>query len=179
LASDEPDLCIDCHDDVGESLEEEGDRLSRHFPAVEGECSSCHDPHGSAVAGLLAGQYPAEPYGKFDEDRFELCFSCHDATLVSEGRTDEETEFRNGDVNLHYLHVAKNAKGRSCDLCHLSHASTQSRLVRPSVKFGEWLMPVEFKATDTGGYCGPACHSAKSYDRVTPVDWSVRPDPPK
>lgn len=179
LGSTEPDLCLDCHDDLAESLEEDGDSRSRHHPAAEGECSSCHDPHASTVARLLTGGYPSDLYGEFEEERYELCFECHDVELVSEQRTSEATEFRNGTVNVHYLHVAKNAKGRGCNLCHTPHASGQDRLVRTSLKFNEWDMPIQFKVTETGGYCGPACHTAKSYDRIKPVDWSAAPEVPK
>ena len=179
LESTEPDLCLDCHDEVSESLEEDGESGSWHQPAAAGECSSCHDPHVSTVARLLTGAYPSKPYGKFSEERYELCFECHDAELVTEQRTSEATEFRNGTVNVHYLHVAKNAKGRGCNLCHMPHAGVQPRLLRASVMFKEWDMPIQFKVTETGGYCGPACHSAKSYDRINPADWSVAPKEPK
>jgi len=179
LVSEESKLCVDCHDAVGESLEEDGSSRSRHHPAAAGECTSCHDPHGSVVARLLKEAYPSDPYGAFDEKRYELCFECHEAELVTEQQTSEATEFRNGTANLHYLHVAKNAKGRGCNLCHMPHASTQDRLVRTSVKFNGWDMPIQFKVTETGGYCGPACHSAKRYDRINPVDWSVAPEVPK
>jgi len=179
LTSEEPDLCFDCHDAVSESLDEDGDSRSRHSPAEQGECSSCHDPHASQVARLLTAGYPTDMYGKFTEERYGVCFECHDVELVTEEQTSEATQFRNGTLNIHYLHVAKNAKGRGCNLCHTPHASVQDRLIRPTLAFSEWEMPIHFKATETGGYCGPACHSAKRYDRVDPVDFSVAPEVPK
>jgi len=174
-----PDQCLQCHDAVAEAIDEDGDSISRHFPASMGDCGSCHDPHASDIAGLLVASYPAKKYVRFEEEAYELCFMCHEVSAMTEARVDDETEFRNGAVNLHYLHVAKNAKGRTCAMCHESHAAEQAKLVRKSVRFNKWEMPIDYRATDTGGYCGPSCHAAKRYDREAPVDWTVRPEPPR
>lgn len=80
-------------------------------------------------------------------------------------RSRTATGFRDGDRNLHYLHVNRQKKGRSCRACHDMHASTQPFQLRERVKFGRWLMPLNFKKTETGGSCSTGCHKLRVYDR--------------
>jgi len=40
------------------------------------------------------------------------------------------TGFRDGDVNLHYVHVNREKKGRSCRACHDIHAGNDNKLMR-------------------------------------------------
>jgi len=76
--------------------------------------------------------------------------------------TDEATGFRNGERNLHWVHVNKKTKGRTCRTCHEVHASKRPRLVAESVPFGKrgWRLPLNFEKTETGGSCQPGCHRA-------------------
>ncbi len=179
LVGEGAESCFECHEDLGDALEESDTYLSRHFPVAEGDCLSCHDPHASKLAGLLSSSYRERRYGRFDEDQFELCFQCHDAELVTEPETDETTKFRNGEVNLHHLHTGADGKGRNCKTCHTPHMSRQARLVREGVMFKKWKMPLQYLPTKTGGYCGPACHSARSYDRIQAVSREKPARPPK
>ena len=78
------------------------------------------------------------------------------------------TGFRNGDANLHYLHVNRE-KGRSCRACHDEHASDQPKHIRESVPFGRWVMRTQYTKTDTGGGCMTGCHTPYKYDRESPV----------
>ena len=80
--------------------------------------------------------------------------------------TDSLTDFRDGRINLHYLHVNKAKRGRSCRACHDTHASTNPMHVRESVPFGKWQMPISFTPTKTGGTCMAGCHKKLSYDRT-------------
>jgi hypothetical protein len=76
------------------------------------------------------------------------------------------TRFRNGEVNLHWLHVNRE-KGRTCRACHEVHASKNPFHIRDAVPFGSkgWLIEIKFKQTTNGGSCSPGCHSDKTYDR--------------
>ena len=75
--------------------------------------------------------------------------------------------FRNGERNLHFLHVNRE-KGRSCRACHDEHASNQPKHIRESVPFGRWTMHTQYTKTETGGGCTTGCHRPYSYDRDNP-----------
>lgn len=60
LAAEGKELCFTCHDDFTQG--EEG----VHYPAEEGLCLECHDPHQSPHKALLK----KEPK--------EICYICHD-----------------------------------------------------------------------------------------------------
>ncbi|MFC1781938.1 hypothetical protein ACFLZ8_06730, partial [Planctomycetota bacterium] len=105
----------------------------------------------------------------------ELCFGCHEKTLVQTSTTEDLTDFRNGNQNMHFLHVNKESRGRTCRACHQTHASNQLKHIRESVPYGGWDLPINFSKTDTGGLCRPGCHMPKAYDRQTPVDYAFKP----
>ena len=88
-------------------------------------------------------------------------------------KTQDLTDFRNGDLNLHFMHVNKDPRGRTCRACHETHASNLPKHIREKVPYGSWVLPIQFTKTDTGGSCLPGCHIAKGYDRKTPVDYSI------
>jgi hypothetical protein len=94
-----------------------------------------------------------------------LCFGCHERDLVRKQVTSSATKFRDGERNLHHLHVNDGQKGRSCKLCHAIHGGTNSVLVADSVPFGQWNLPLRFVKTETGGGCAPGCHKPQHYDR--------------
>lgn len=172
--------CLQCHDaeiprpddTVVASLAEllaPGFKL--HAPVAEGDCKSCHNAHGSEYAALLNDPFPADFYHQFNRDDYAMCFGCHTSELATEATTSSATNFRNGERNLHYLHVvAQGDSGRSCRVCHAPHGSTRDALTHASVPFGQWDIPIEFSATATGGSCAAGCHRANRYDRITPVD---------
>jgi hypothetical protein len=85
--------------------------------------------------------------------------------LVLQPKTTGLTRFRNGEDNLHFVHVNRPDKGRSCRACHATHASTHEAHVRDSVPYGKWELPINFKPTTTGGSCMPGCHKEAPYDR--------------
>jgi predicted CXXCH cytochrome family protein len=177
LMKNEPiKVCLSCH---GEAIKTGEDHTiasvaevldpskAKHGSIEEGQCAGCHNVHGSDVGALLAKPYPPTFYESFDLQNYELCFSCHDKQLVLLPRTEGLTRFRNGDVNLHFLHVNKDKKGRTCRACHNEHVSNHSMLIRESVPFGKWELPINFKPTETGGSCLPGCHQELAYDRKT------------
>lgn len=175
MVAESPGSCLTCHAGLADVLKDRAAYPYRHYPVDEGSCVDCHNPHASNHRNLLIERYATDLHVPYDEgESFALCFECHDSELLEEPET-EETRFRNGDQNLHYLHVNKETKGRSCAACHLTHGGAQPRLIRSTVSFRDWKVKIKFIPTEHGGYCGPACHSAKRYDRVVPVDWNVEP----
>ncbi|MFO0974142.1 MAG: cytochrome c3 family protein [Phycisphaerae bacterium] len=177
-----PDVCLTCHDQPqkaydGRTIPEMRTRLVSsaflHGPVRAGECQACHAVHGSSNSRLLKKYFPETFYKDFDLANYSLCFSCHDQALVTEARTDRLTGFRNGDVNLHALHVGRVEKGRTCKACHEIHGSDQPKHLAGSVPFegGGWALPINFRKTATGGGCAPGCHQPYEYDRVRAVQW--------
>ena len=184
LKKDTLTLCFECHDKVLERKQggqvaniklvlEGSDSL--HGSAAEQNCVACHQIHGSEFSRLLQSDYPAGIYTPFEDSTYSMCFTCHDRNLVSLRETDTVTGFRNGTTNLHYLHVHRDQKGRSCRICHDSHAASREHHIRAEVPFGQggWLLPINWKPSADGGSCAAACHAAYEYDRVAPV---VYPD---
>ena len=108
--------------------------------------------------------YPKRIYD-FQGGDYALCFQCHDRRILEE-RGALSTGFRDGDRNLHHVHLTGD-KGRACDICHDPHASDGFRLVREEVPFGplRWPLPIGFQPTEDGGRCTTACHEEFSYSR--------------
>jgi predicted CXXCH cytochrome family protein len=183
LMKDRPvNLCMACHDRsvkapdgrvVASVLEVTDPKMIKHGPVADGSCGGCHNVHGSDYAKLLIDEYPGTFYQPFDLKSYSLCFECHDKELVMTPNARGLTGFRNGDENLHFMHVNKNPRGRSCRACHSVHASTLALHLRETVPYGKWELPINYKQTDTGGSCSPGCHKSKSYDRDEPVDYTT------
>ncbi|MCP4593504.1 MAG: cytochrome C [bacterium] len=171
-------VCLSCHDKTIETKTGKlGDFKSllannpeHHGPIAEGNCTGCHgEVHGGTHFRLLNSDYPAKFYASYDEDLYALCFECHEADAMRDKRTDAATDFRNGDENLHYVHVNREGKGRTCRACHQTHASKWPKHVTESVPFGDWDLPLNFEKTPTGGSCLPGCHRLYRYDRKSSV----------
>jgi predicted CXXCH cytochrome family protein len=180
-ASDYPSLlprpqeasCLECHKSiVTQSM------TLLHAPIKEGKCTPCHDPHASQYPRLLVQEFPTGPYAPYTDQQYALCFSCHKRDMVEYPDTSFATGFRDGERNLHYLHVNNPKKGRSCVLCHAVHGSSSPELVAQSVTFGKWTLPIKFVKTETGGSCAPGCHRPLSYDRKNPGKKPETPKPP-
>ncbi len=171
-------LCLSCHDrelnsgtgkitNMARLLEENPEH---HGPIREKNCTACHQQiHGGDHFRLLMKEYPSEFYASFEEERYALCFECHEPDLVKDEQTDKLTNFRNGKQNLHYLHVNRKVKGRTCRACHDIHASRKPRHIAESVPFGKWNLPLNYLKATNGGSCRPGCHKEYRYDRITPV----------
>ena len=158
------EMCFSCHTELGDYVKTQ---TSLHGPVGEGDCSACHDPHGSEFHSILRKFFPEEFYTPYAEENYASCFECHNHQIAMEAETETLTDFRDGDRNLHYLHVNKDVKGRSCKACHQVHASTQEKHIRLSVPFGaiDWELPVTFTKTKDGGSCQVGCHAPKGYKR--------------
>ncbi|MDT8419045.1 MAG: cytochrome c3 family protein [Desulfuromonadales bacterium] len=174
LSLPEQDLCLTCHgaDSPLQDIEKQvSGEKNLHGPLREGQCGDCHNPHGSDYYRLLKGSYPEGRYAPYREGTYDLCLGCHEENLLRFADTTLYTNFRNGDLNLHFVHVADVSKGRTCRLCHEPHASVGEKLInREGMPFGNWKVPIGFEATETGGSCAPGCHQEVRYDRESPVD---------
>ncbi len=175
------ELCLGCHNReivkkggkkaVANIAKELKSAKFKHGPVQTGDCQSCHFSHSSSFAKLLQDFYPTEFYKEFKVSNYAHCFHCHEDTLVLAEQTTSMTNFRQGDRNLHYLHVNRE-KGRTCRVCHEIHGGNFPKLIRKEVLFGSirWPLPIGFQKTETGGTCSPGCHKSASYDNVGLAD---------
>jgi len=169
------DMCQSCHsaDDVkdhdGKVLTNMGkligDAKYLHRPVEEKDCSACHSPHSSPNFRLLYDPYPPTFYSAFKEENYALCFECHKSDIVKTKETTTLTRFRDGKRNLHFVHVNKEERGRTCRACHEVHAANKPRIIREAVPYGPrgWMLKNNFKPNPTGGTCDKTCHAAKTY----------------
>lgn len=173
LAMPPMDLCLSCHDrDYVHADRKTADMKTQltknkitHGPIKDKDCSGCHNTHGSNNFRILRDAYPPIFYAKYNPDNYKLCFNCHNDTLVKDAKTTTLTGFRNGDQNLHYVHVNKSPKGRTCRACHDAHATNNPKHIRDAVPFGAWQLPVGLVKNQVGGSCLPGCHQEFKYDR--------------
>ncbi|GBE34710.1 doubled CXXCH motif [bacterium BMS3Bbin06] len=140
-----------------------------HGPIKQKDCAACHNPHGSDNFRILRKYFPPLFYAPFAVKNYALCFMCHEKTLVLTPKTTTLTGFRNGDQNLHYVHVNKPVKGRTCIACHEPHATNNPFHIRDTVPFGAWALPIGFKETKNGGYCTPGCHVTRYFNKIKAV----------
>jgi len=175
-------LCLSCHAEPVKSgdvtLAAMGPLLREnphhHGPIQDEDCGSCHVAHGGEHARLLTETFPPGFYAPFDEATYTLCFDCHDSDLALEAESESATAFRNGARNLHYVHVNRDVKGRSCRACHSVHASDNPKHIAFTVRFGSWDLPINYEPSPTGGTCLPGCHKRYDYDRDQPVQ-NIKP----
>lgn len=171
------DLCLGCHD---REYKQAGNKkiinmkaylaknTDHHGPIKQKDCTACHNPHGSNYFRMLRRFFPPIFYAPFNIKNYSLCFGCHEKTLVLDEFTTTLTGFRNGNMNLHYKHVNKKRKGRTCRACHEMHATNNPKHIRNAIPFGAWGLPIQHKKTKTGGKCTPGCHQTFLYDRDKP-----------
>ena len=181
-------VCLLCHDrpvadGPGRIIADVSGELSSrylHGPAKTGDCSACHDPHAAQTPGLLLAPFPTQFYARFDIRQYDLCFRCHARDLVLRENTTTLTGFRDGDRNLHYLHVHRDDKGRTCKACHAVHGSEQPHHIAAAVPFegSSWTMRIDFEETATGGNCSPGCHGPARYDRDRAAPAAAQPPAP-
>lgn len=154
-------LCLKCHP----AMQPELNAGYKHGPVAQDQCQDCHDPHGSDNPKILKIFFPETFYNSYQPGLYALCFNCHEQDIARDRKTTELTNFRNGDLNLHYLHV-HSEKGRSCKACHAVHGGDQEKHVRAGVPFGTWLLPINYKKLPDGGSCNVGCHKPKTYGRT-------------
>lgn len=175
LRDDHGSVCMSCHSEPvmatdGRRIPEMATTINAkgliHGPVAAGNCAACHSIHGGEHARLLKELNPTVLVGGFDIRNYTLCFSCHDQELVL-ANSGEATEFRDGDVNLHRVHVQAGESARSCAACHAVHSSDRPRLIAETVAYdgSPWIMPMGFYLTPDGGGCAPGCHEPLQYRR--------------
>ncbi len=167
-------LCLACHN---KELETGSGKIMNmkafldankdaHGPVKSGDCVSCHNPHGSDYWRILVKYYPPQFYTSYSDGKYALCFTCHDKSAFTERETKTATGFRDGSKNLHFVHVNKIGKGRTCRACHEVHAdSGQPHHIKKNVSFSGWMMPLNYSPSADGGTCAPGCHGKKQYTR--------------
>lgn len=169
LVNIQPELCFNCHSENIYNKEKYIDifgRLSKEFvhaPVFEKPCTECHKPHVSDSYHLLAAAFPKGNYTKPNIENYSMCFQCHDSDRIT-NKTSTETNFRDGNKNLHTIHVMKK-KSISCQSCHDMHGADNQHIIGNVVYFGNWEMPINYKVTPIGGSCLPGCHQELSYTR--------------
>ena len=171
LVRSKKELCLQCHD---KEVAGDGRKTTNIVqllrtakvvhPAINGGCTSCHMPHASAENYLLISAYPASRYAPGKRDNYAICWECHDSDLLDLEKTTTATSFRNGERNLHNVHLV-GKKGRTCSVCHDVHASMQEHLIVDKVQYGEWEFPMNYLPSANGGSCAPGCHQQFKYTR--------------
>lgn len=158
LLKPEVGLCTSCHelDDLvtakkGVPTAARSGSPFLHRPVEEGTCSECHDPHGSAISGLLV------------REGDKLCFGCHanERALFSRGNAHEPV-----------------AQGE-CAGCHVPHGTDGGDLVRalePGLctqchDFSQPPLLGSHKGFDVINARCTACHDP----HVSPVSHLLRP----
>lgn len=160
------ELCFSCH------KEREQQMKTKKYPhtCAQKSCLNCHSPMGSDNARMLVKYFTMNFYNSYDPKEYALCFKCHDEERVTDPNS-TITNFRNGSKNLHYVHVRRKEKGRSCKACHELHATDQWRHIRELSPFGKtmeetsYMIPIKHIKTETGGGCIVGCHKPRYYDR--------------
>ncbi|MBK7104915.1 MAG: hypothetical protein IPH62_06495 [Ignavibacteriae bacterium] len=170
LLEEQPALCFRCHSENTKNKEKYIDILGTmskkylHKPLINGKCDDCHLHHVSPNTSLLSAKFPKGNYTVPKKESFELCFNCHDSKMLNSQTITNETNFRNGTQNLHYVHVMKK-KSISCQSCHDMHGADNQHILGNFVYFGNWQMPINYKVSEIGGSCLPGCHAQFSYSR--------------
>lgn len=177
LVSDQKTLCLNCHNKkyisktdkhIIPDMKKLISTAKSVHAAVDDGCTGCHNAHGSDFENLLISSFPQTMYVVSTPDNFGLCFTCHDKELIEKENT-TSTQFRNGEKNMHYLHV-NGIKGRNCTVCHNVHASANTHLINEKMKFGTYDFNLNYESSENGGSCATACHGEKNYDRLTSFD---------
>jgi predicted CXXCH cytochrome family protein len=110
LMASAPELCYMCHDKTAYT---EGAHV--HYPASDGLCTDCHDPHNSVEPSLLLERRP------------DLCYACHEKSQFY-GTTIHSPVSLGGCNDCHAAHVSENPKlvnDTGSGLCFGCHSDTE------------------------------------------------------
>jgi predicted CXXCH cytochrome family protein len=145
-----------------------------HPPVAKGKCQACHNPHGTESRYLLEGEYSIEAFGGKstveNPGSISMCIDCHEVPKFNTPNTLEDTNFRNGNLNLHFLHLRGAKRSKSCMACHDPHGSIQGHTIRSYFSYANQLIPLKYKQLENGGSCATMCHTHKEYNRIKAVE---------
>lgn len=160
------ETCFVCHKSLEKLIHES---KFQHGPVRTDDCGQCHLVHGSDHKKLLRANFTENFTEDFAESYYELCFNCHNRKVYLDAKN-IETGFRDGNKNLHFLHVNRKKDGRTCMTCHDIHASNQAKHIRTSVQYKKkFTITLTYTPSGSGGGCVVGCHNPKKYDRENPV----------
>lgn len=123
-ASSPRDFCLACHDGArpdavkfpassnGSGWNQSGFVGSRHDITLGGDCTLCHNPHGTGNRSTLLANYTIASSASYSEYAYQICFTCHSASVTVNG----ENAFK----ECHKKHVRE--ERAPCILCHNAHA---------------------------------------------------------
>ncbi|MBU2602642.1 MAG: cytochrome c3 family protein [Actinobacteria bacterium] len=97
LIATQRELCVICHGSVGAAYDDQ----HQHPPFQNGECTACHDPHGTDFPKLLV------------RSAKHLCVTCH---FVADSAQHEQVHAPFGDLD--------------CIACHSPHASDYTGMTK-------------------------------------------------
>jgi predicted CXXCH cytochrome family protein len=144
------DVCAECHEI--ETVAPDGGSV--HAPAESGDCTACHQPHGSSVAGFLhANPRPlctschqeiehelVAEEAHFPATEADGCLTCHSPHATPHPnlmRSDETalcTECHEGDsTEFKSRHLGLSAGALVCSGCHDPHASNTAGMFLPNL----------------------------------------------
>lgn len=165
------DTCLTCHDDNPNLKAWKSQPSMRHGAIAKNqvaapECTNCHSVHGNSNRALLKANYTDAFHADFSLNNSELCFRCHKTELATQKNGQGITEFRHGDLNLHFIHLNQPQRARTCRACHDAHWSDQPKLIGRWVKYQSYYLPLEFQKSADGATCLTACHGSAVYKRA-------------
>lgn len=169
-----------CHNDLVET--KRWGRRDGHQSLGDATCISCHDIEDNEQPPFFRYLYEnTSRIHKGGLESFELCWTCHDRHMAAMEYSADSTAFRDGEKNLHFLHVVTAEKrssaisryGITCSGCHSMHRPEYPHLIRCFTDrlACEWSSPYEH--TLTGGSCA-YCHRSIGYDRNSPTRMKQR-----
>ena len=179
------ELCLSCHDkpiqatlsdvrvipNIKAKLEQAS---SQHTGAIMGDCTMCHNPHGSENNRLLSENYSVSNYNEYPgkgANPYAMCFTCHDPDMLKEKDFKDNTNFRDEKKNYHWSHVVDaggamdKTQGKSCRICHDPHGSNQDFNINESWNMNGNEINIKYTSSEKGGKCTYSCHDVKSYER--------------
>ncbi len=156
LTSAQPELCYDCHDPKNE-------KKVVHAPVSDGDCTTCHSPHGSSQNFMLLQA----------DDEF-LCYNCHDFDTSKKNRKHSPFEEKEC-MNCHNPHQSDNASLLnlpSPDLCFECHDKLEQENLHPPYEedcincHNPHTSPVEFLLNEHQPELCYECHDRKDEQKV-------------
>ncbi len=116
LVKEGKELCYSCHNKEYKSEERTLNNIYEivteskyaHEAVASGECTNCHFSHSSNNFYLLNASFPFGSYAEgVHPENFSQGFQCHDSEALTLEKTTTATNFRDGNINMHYLHISK------------------------------------------------------------------------